>query len=81
MVRAEEAFEAKTFARIGQLAPIAPGHTLLALDHEARPHAGSLSGVSELRVPSERERGARAVMLGVLLGVVLAALAGRQRER
>jgi hypothetical protein len=33
----------------------------------------------ERRIPSERERVARAVQLGVLLGVILAILARRRR--
>jgi len=55
---------------------------LLPLDHQARPHVGSLSAMAEqperTEFLTETERGLRAAVLGTILGLVLA-LFGRRR--
>ena len=79
VVGPEQPFESEALGGVGERAPIGPGHALLALDHQAGTHPGSLSGMSEPAVPTERERAIRALLLGAVLGAVLAVLGRRAR--
>jgi hypothetical protein len=87
VVGPEQALEAGPFGEIGERTPVRPRHALLAFDHQARTHAGSLSAVPPPTGPpidppaaflTERQRQVRAASLGALLGLFLAALARRR---
>jgi hypothetical protein len=84
VVGPEESLQAQTLAGLGQAEPVLPGDALLPFDHQACPHARSLSGVGDPYAPaaprhlSEAERAVRALGLGLVLGVVLAVLGHRR---
>jgi len=77
----EQALEAGPLGAIGERAPVGPGDPLLSFDHQARPHGASLAAMEpapDRPYLTELGRGARAAVLGALLGIVLA-IAGRRR--
>jgi len=81
VVGAEQTLEAEVFTGLGQPQPVGPRHALLALDHHAEPHPGSVSAVPDETTSylSEGQRALRAVLLGLALGLVLVVLRKRSR--
>src|SRR5206468_10136833 len=81
MIGSEQSLVAEPLARLREREPVRPPHALLALDHHARTHLGSLATMSERAdAPSEMRRVARAVVLGLVLGTLLALLSRTRRR-